>query len=512
MHAAGIAHGDVKSSNVLLDADGLAHLADFGSAQRVGARGPRRRLALRDESGAPCRRTGLGGRRRLRRGRAALRTDQWTSAVLSGSHAARVREETAGRRCTGRPHAARDLVQRWSAQCLAKRPGRASGLAAGDPRPARGGAERCSAGVTRTPRRRQRLAAAAGRTARPPAMAAHDHRRAVRGNSRAPRRFSPRVAGERAIAGASRPSASHFLYCPIWCRSARRRPQAAPAATAARHRPRACRPATHRTWSNWPSCSVAPRNCARHLPERIAKLEQTDAARWGTAALAPAQKPGWRRAMRAWTSREFAAAIAHFDAVGDDARRNSKSNGRQVLQELLREASRRFRCGSIRRRRRAVSRPHCASTPNNEAARTGLARAKVLDEVLRETALGARAEQQGDAAMRPAAYKRALALGSGGAGRARRTGPPAGAGHRRCVRGGHGTGARRACAPGFSDGRGRVSARRQDPAGNHRGRRRLAADSARDAKHRDWRRSCSRSLRPNARSAGPTPWRPIGRH
>lgn len=40
MHDAGWVHGDVKPGNVLLDADGLPQLADFGSARAIGAGGP----------------------------------------------------------------------------------------------------------------------------------------------------------------------------------------------------------------------------------------------------------------------------------------------------------------------------------------------------------------------------------------------------------------------------------------------------------------------------------------
>jgi tetratricopeptide (TPR) repeat protein len=48
--------------------------------------------------------------------------------------------------------------------------------------------------------------------------------------------------------------------------------------------------------------------------------------------------------------------------------------------------------------------------PDDATARSGLARSRVLDAVLRETAVGARAEQAGDASAAIAAYQRALKL------------------------------------------------------------------------------------------------------
>ncbi len=48
--------------------------------------------------------------------------------------------------------------------------------------------------------------------------------------------------------------------------------------------------------------------------------------------------------------------------------------------------------------------------PDDAAARSGIARSRVLDEVLRETAVGARAEQAGDTSAAIAAYQRALKL------------------------------------------------------------------------------------------------------
>ena len=137
------------------------------------------------------------------------------------------------------------------------------------------------------------------------------------------------------------------------------------------------------------------------------KLEQTDAARWGTASLASA-KAKLASGDAAMERREFSEAIAAFTATGETLAQLEKQRP-QALQNLLREAGVAFDAG---RSADAAQRYAAALRidASNAAARTGLARAKVLDAVLRETALGARAEQQGDAATATAAYQRALGL------------------------------------------------------------------------------------------------------
>ncbi len=106
--------------------------------------------------------------------------------------------------------------------------------------------------------------------------------------------------------------------------------------------------------------------------------------------------------------REFNEAIAAFTTTGETLTQLEKQRP-QALQNLLREAGVAFDAG---RSADAAQRYAAALRidASNAAARTGLARAKVLDAVLRETALGARAEQQGDAATATAAYQRALGL------------------------------------------------------------------------------------------------------
>jgi serine/threonine protein kinase len=72
LHGLGYVHGDVKSTNVLLDADGLPQLADFSSARLIGALGPAEGspygMSPQRHAGEPA----AVARRRVRARRAAL--------------------------------------------------------------------------------------------------------------------------------------------------------------------------------------------------------------------------------------------------------------------------------------------------------------------------------------------------------------------------------------------------------------------------------------------------------
>jgi tetratricopeptide (TPR) repeat protein len=108
------------------------------------------------------------------------------------------------------------------------------------------------------------------------------------------------------------------------------------------------------------------------------------------------------------TAREFGTALARFDAVAAGL-----ETLEQRLPAVIAERKAAARAAFDAGRAAEATEKYGAVlevAPGDADARAGLARSKVLDEVVRETALGARAEQDGNAAAALAAYRRALAL------------------------------------------------------------------------------------------------------
>jgi tetratricopeptide (TPR) repeat protein len=143
------------------------------------------------------------------------------------------------------------------------------------------------------------------------------------------------------------------------------------------------------------------------LPARLQRLEQRDVAAWGGESYARVRND-LAAGDAAMTGREFESALAHFDAMArglDELEQRLPT----VTRTRLADAQAAFDAG-----RAAEAQEKYAAVlqvaPDDAAARSGIARSRVLDEVLRETAVGARAEQAGDASAAIAAYQRALKL------------------------------------------------------------------------------------------------------
>jgi tetratricopeptide (TPR) repeat protein len=143
------------------------------------------------------------------------------------------------------------------------------------------------------------------------------------------------------------------------------------------------------------------------LPGRLQQLESRDVAGWGGTAHTNVRNE-LAAGDAAMTARDFAAALARFDAAarGLDALEQRLPF---VVTERRAAAQLAFAAG----RAAEASEKYEALlkvAPEDAAARSGLARARVLDDVVRETAAGARAEQAGDTQAAVAAYRRALLL------------------------------------------------------------------------------------------------------
>jgi tetratricopeptide (TPR) repeat protein len=405
VHAAGWVHGDVKTSNVLLDADGLAHLVDLGSARPIGAT---------DASGGSPYSTSP---ERLDGAPAAAADDIYAFGVLLyeliGGHPPfypdvtpqRVREEVptpvAGRPAP--PEPLRALIARCLAKDVAARPASMNEL--------RSELERCLSLEDESP---ATAPAASPWTPRPPSDALpirpQWQRTATATHTPEQLRREGFRKGLLAAAAVLALVAVAFTFFVLPGLVAPRATVSAPKTAAAPAPANTVAGPVEVTAANLEQLAELKKRAEEKrapLPGRIEHLEQRDVAQWGKEGYAQV-KSDLAAGDRAMTEREFAAALQRFDVVAQGLAGLEKRLP-EVVKERLDAAKAAFTAG---RSAEAAAGYTAAlkADPENAAARTGLARSKVLDDVLRETNAGARAEQAGDNAAAIAAYERALKL------------------------------------------------------------------------------------------------------
>jgi len=402
MHAAGWVHGDVKTGNVLLDADGLPQLADFGSVRAIGASGP---AEASPYSMSPQRHDGAP---------AAITDDVYAVGALiyelvSGHPpfypditAQRVHNETPPP-LKGRPAVPPALVD-VVARCLAKDP-----------------AQRPPSMAELATELRACLAAHDGMTAplevnevslRPPLDPAPIRpnwaRNVAQGHSAGELRSeglrrgvlaSAAVLGLLALVGV-------FFVLPGYV--AKRAKTVAPpvAATASRPAP-APRVDEQRRLQQLAELKLKAEQQRAPLATRIASLEQRDFASW--AGSEPATIRAQLAAVDAALARqEYAAALTGMGQL-DTRLRPLEQQWPAVL-----AARRAAGLAALEAGRAEEARTQYQAAlrvdARDAASLTGLRRAQVLDRVLAELAVASQHEQRGDTAGALAAYRRALTL------------------------------------------------------------------------------------------------------
>jgi len=403
LHEAGWVHGDVKSANVLLDEDGRPRLADFGAARAIGSTGP--------AEGSPY---GMSPQR-YDGEPAAVADDVYAVGALLyeliGGHppfypdvtAERVRNE-APPPLAGRPAVPAELAE-LVAGCLAKE-ARA--------RPAD------MADLHHRLRECLELSAAsgspdvgaAGAVLQPPAESAPIRATWQRQSDAGPSAGDLRREGFRRgvmLSGFVLAIAAVvfvFFVLPGLVATPPAAVSAHPVKVDAPQAGSAPAPAPE-DLERLAELKRQAEQLRAPLDARLQSLQGRDAATWGTAGLADARAQ-LAAADAAMVRRDFAVAIGDLQGAGQGL---GKLEGQalQVVQRLVGEGSAALEAGrSLDAQQKFAA--ALRVEPSNATAAGGLKRARVLDDVLKETAAASRFEQAGDSRAAVAAYQRALAL------------------------------------------------------------------------------------------------------
>lgn len=406
LHAAGLVHGDVKSSNVLLDGDGLPRLADMGSVRRIGEKGDPAgspySMSPQQQDGEP----------------ASTADDVYAVGVLLyeliGGHppfypdisAGRVRSEVAAPLATPDvPQQLREIV----ARCLDKDPAqRPAGMAELD-RELRQCLE--SYGDTAP-------AAAAGWVPRPPADPAPIRPLPRRFEGTEPSARQLRSEGFRrgivvsAFVIAAAATVFVFFVLPgiVGQEAPATRPAAATHDAPAEQVPALPAPADLERLAGLKGDAEKLRSA---LVPRMDAIKARDVMSWGAAGFAALQAK-LAASDRSAAARDYAAALADLQGLDRDLASIEKRR-LEVLRETEKQGQDALAAGrSLEARQKFEA--ALRIEPSSTGASLGLKRASVLDDVMRQLAAGARFEQDGNLKAAGDAYRRALALDPANAG------------------------------------------------------------------------------------------------